>query len=184
MNLQAYANHRKEKGLRGTSHVAVLKAIDRGRLMPPAVERVGRGWEINAELADAQWADATHPAERGTGHHTGREPAAKTVRQPLESGLPKGVPPRAHSEAVAAAVKAKRETILLQKEEEKLVYKEDFEAAQAAVLSNLMLGAASLSRQIRTDIPHLTQQECDKIQARIDDLFRAISDMSFEELDA
>jgi hypothetical protein len=65
-----------------------------------------------------------------------------------------------------------------------LVYKEDFEAAYAAVLSNLMLGAESLSRQIRTDIPHLTQQECDKIQSRIDDLFRAISDNTFEELDA
>jgi hypothetical protein len=183
MNLKAYANHRKELGLRGTSHVAVLKAIDRGRLMPPAVERVGRGWRINPELADAQWADATHPAERGTGHHTRKEPAVKTAQRSQDSALPTGIPPRSHSEAIAAAVKAKRETILLQKEEGTLVYREDFEAAQAAVMGNLMLGAASLSQQIKTDIPRLTQEECDKIQARIDDLFKAISDMNFEELD-
>jgi hypothetical protein len=64
-----------------------------------------------------------------------------------------------------------------------LVYREDFEAAQAAVMGNLMLGAAALSQQIKTDIPHLTQEECDKIQKRIDDLFVAISDSTFEELD-
>ena len=44
MNLQQYANHRKALGLRGTSHVAVLKAIQAGRLAPPAVTRKGRGY--------------------------------------------------------------------------------------------------------------------------------------------
>jgi len=39
MNLQAYAAHRKAMGLRGTSHVAVLKAIDSGRLHEPAVRK-------------------------------------------------------------------------------------------------------------------------------------------------
>ena len=34
MNLQQYANHRKALGLRGTSHVAVLKAIERSMLSP------------------------------------------------------------------------------------------------------------------------------------------------------
>lgn len=195
MNLQAYANHRKELGLRGTSHVAVLKAIDRGRLMPPAVERVGRGWEINPELADLQWADATHPAERGTGHHRAHEtepappppqrprPAARASQQRQDPPPGRGVPPRAVSEAVLAAVKAKRETLLLQKEEGLLVYREDFEAAQAAILSNLLLEASSLSRRIRTDIPHLTQEEVDKIQARIDDVFSKLSERTFEELD-
>jgi phage/plasmid-associated DNA primase len=87
------------------------------------------------------------------------------------------------SEAVLAAVKAKRETLLLQKEEGLLVYREDFEAAQAAILSNLLLEASSLSRRIRTDIPHLTQEEADKIQARIDDVFSKLSERTFEELD-
>ena len=64
-----------------------------------------------------------------------------------------------------------------------LVYREDFEAAQAAVLTNLILEASSLSRRIRTDIPHLTQEDVDKIQARIDDVFNKVSTMTFEELD-
>ena len=71
MNLTDYGKHRKALGLRGTSHVAVLKAIERGRIMAPAVERKGHNWEINPELADQQWADTTHPAERGSGHHRG-----------------------------------------------------------------------------------------------------------------
>jgi hypothetical protein len=52
MNLQAYANHRKALGLRGTSHVAVINAYNDGRLSEPAVRREGRSWIINAELAD------------------------------------------------------------------------------------------------------------------------------------
>lgn len=96
MNLQQYGDHRKALGLRGGSHVAVLKAIERGRLMAPAVERKGRGWEINPELADQQWADTTHPAERGSGHHRDKEPAttaqaARVATQRQETATLKGV---------------------------------------------------------------------------------------------
>ena len=59
MNLQAYADHRKARGLRGTSHVAVLKAIESGRLTEPAVRKVNNRWQIDATLADAQWAGNT-----------------------------------------------------------------------------------------------------------------------------
>ena len=95
MNLQQYGDHRKALGLKGTSHVAVLKAIERGRLMPPAVERNGRSLEINPELADQQWADATHPAQRGSGHHQGHqpvatEPAKRAPAQRQETSTPKG----------------------------------------------------------------------------------------------
>jgi hypothetical protein len=59
MNLQAYAAHRKARGLRGTSHVAVLKAIESGRLTEPAVRKVGSRWHIDPTLADMQWAGNT-----------------------------------------------------------------------------------------------------------------------------
>jgi len=192
----AYAKHRKERGLRGTSHVAVLKAIDTGRLGFPAVVRVGRGWEIDPDLADQQWADATHPADRGTGHHRPRQPdeSLATPEQQQESprraapakpgtATPKRVPPRAESEALTAALKAKMIMLELQEREGKLVYREDFEAAQAAVFNNLTLKASGLSKRIKTDIPHLTHAEVEIIQARIDDVFREIADMDFEELD-
>jgi pyridoxine/pyridoxamine 5'-phosphate oxidase len=70
VNLQAYANHRKALGLRGTSHVAVINAYNDGRLSEPAVRREGRSWIINAELADEQWAARTDPSEYG-GHAGG-----------------------------------------------------------------------------------------------------------------
>lgn len=65
MNLQAYANHRKKLGLRGQSHVAVINAIKEGRLTAPAIERQGRNWVINPDLADEQWAGRTDPDNRG-----------------------------------------------------------------------------------------------------------------------
>jgi phage terminase Nu1 subunit (DNA packaging protein) len=164
MNLQQYGDHRKALGLRGGSHVAVLKAIERGRLMAPAVERKGRGWEINPELADQQWADTTHPAERGSGHHRDKEPAttapaARVATQRQETATLKGVPPRAVSEAVLAAVKAKRETMALHQEEKKLLRREDVERAQATALNiskTRLLGVPSTAKQ---RIPHLALEE-------------------------
>ena len=189
MNLQAYANHRKALGLRGTSHVAVLKAIERGRLMAPAVERKGHGWEINPELADQQWADTTHPAERGTGHHRGQEPAepqqqptSRPAKRQQEVTMPKGVPPRATSEAVIAAVKAKRETMALHQEEKKLAYIDDMEMAYNAVLLQLTTKAGSLHKQIKAAIPHLTHRELEKIERMVSDIFESVASSAFEEL--
>ena len=196
MNLQQYANHRKALGLRGTSHVAVLKAIERGRLMAPAVERQGRSWEIDPELADQQWADTTHPAERGSGHHRGQEPAepepaaepqqqqpaSKPARRQQDTAMPKGVPPRATSEAVIAAVKAKRETMALQQEEKKLAYIEDMEMAYNAVLLQLTTKAGSLHKQIKAAIPHLTHRELEKIERMISDVFESVATSAFEDL--
>ena len=189
MNLQQYANHRKALGLRGTSHVAVLKAIERGRLMAPAVERKGHGWEINPELADQQWADTTHPAERGSGHHRGQEPAepqqqptSRPAKRQQEVTMPKGVPPRATSEAVIAAVKAKRETMALHQEEKKLAYIDDMEMAYNAVLLQLTTKAGSLHKQIKAAIPHLTHRELEKIERMVSDIFESVASSAFEEL--
>ena len=82
MNLQQYADHRQALGLRGATHVSVLRAIKAGRLQPPAVERQGKGWEIDPALADEQWAQATDPAPRGTnaGQNQKPRPNAATPR--------------------------------------------------------------------------------------------------------
>ena len=195
MNLQQYADHRKAHKLRGQSHVAVRDACIDGRLSAPAVRRRGRNWEIDPVLADQQWADATHPADRGTGHHRGQEPAtaeleaearqppaSKPAKRQPDSAMPKGVPPRAVSEAMIAAIKAKREAIALQLEEKKLAYKEDIENAYNAVLLQLTTKAGSLHKQIKADIPHLTHRELEKIERRIADVFEAVASHDFEEL--
>ena len=181
MNLQAYANHRKSLGLRGASHVAVLKAIQTGRLMPPAVERQGRGWEINPELADQQWSDATHPAERGTGHHRGKEPnqpppPPRTAAVP--GGMPNGVPPRAVSESVLAAVKAKRETIALHQDEKKLLPRDQVEKVWANAVTIARTKLLAIPTRARQRIPHLTLEEV----AIVEELIReTLEDLSSGE---
>ncbi len=111
MNLQAYANHRKALGLRGTSHVAVLNAINDGRLSAPAVQRQGRSWIIDPALADAQWASRTDPSERGAmGGGTARPIGTASAAVPSTDQPPaaaKGGPPLAISKQVKAAYEAK-----------------------------------------------------------------------------
>ena len=96
--------------------------------------------------------------------------------------MPKGVPPRATSEAVIAAVKAKRETMALQQEEKKLAYIEDMEMAYNAVLLQLTTKAGSLHKQIKAAIPHLTHRELEKIERMISDVFESVASSAFEEL--
>jgi len=106
MNLQAYAKHRKEQGLRGTSHVAVLKAIESGRLTEPAVRKVDGRWHIDATLADQQWAGNTDP--RGA---LPPPPSPIDTRQPHPAG---GGPSLAEAKRARAVWQAERERIELQ----------------------------------------------------------------------
>ena len=142
MNLQAYANHRKTLGLRGTSHVAVLNAINDGRLSEPAVQRQGRSWVINPELADEQWASRTDPSERGAmgiyaPRATGPKPAATVTAEPPPAAV-KGGPPLAVSKQVKAAYEAKLA---------ELDYKE--RSGEMVNLQDVRKEAARLARQVR-----------------------------------
>lgn len=138
MNLQAYANHRKALGLRGTSHVAVINAIKDQRLTPPAVERNGHRWVINAEMADEQWATRTDPSEYGAmGGGTARpiglpEPPAAPKQpatpRPRTEQIPpaaKGAPSLAISKQVRAAYEAKLIELDFKKRNGELVPKAD-----------------------------------------------------------
>ena len=113
MNLQAYAKHRKDQGLRGTSHVAVLKAIESGRLTEPAVRKVDGRWHIDATLADQQWAGNTDP--RGA---LPPPPSPIDTRQPHPAG---GGPSLAEAKRARAVWQAERERIELQQLKGELV---------------------------------------------------------------
>ena len=120
MNLQAYADHRKARGLRGSSHVAVLNAIKDGRLTAPAVRRDGRNWIIDAAAADQQWAARTDPSP------VGNMPAAAVAQAPAAAQVApdasaKGLPALSVSKAVRAAYDAKMAQLQYQKEAEELV---------------------------------------------------------------
>jgi hypothetical protein len=122
MNLKEYAEHRRINGLRGTSHVAVLKAIEAGRIAPPAVMKRGRNWVIDPSLADAQWSEST--VARLTARDTARDArearaaraasdapprprAAAAVTAPLTAPPASKGPSKAQADAVRVAFQAK-----------------------------------------------------------------------------
>ena len=181
MNLQQYADHRKALGLRGATHVSVLRAIRNGRLRPPAVERQGKGWEIDPGLADEQWAQATDPAPRGTNANQPQGPRPK-VATPASQASPN--PSRASAPGLAdddldtepdadddkvpnfndeRALHEREKRLIARmerkKEANKLLPREEvFSAWDAAVniTRTTMLGVAS---KLKQRIPHLSPDE-------------------------
>ena len=113
MNLEAYAKHRKARGLRGTSHVAVLKAIDTGRLTEPAVRKVNGRWQIDAPLADAQWAGNTNNMP-----DSGELPEPPNTRQPHPEG---GGPSLAQAKRAKAVYEAELTRLELQRTKKELI---------------------------------------------------------------
>ena len=166
MNLQAYANHRKALGLRGTSHVAVINAYNDGRLSEPAVRREGRSWIINPELADEQWAARTDPSEYGAmGGGTARPIGveAPAQQQPATSSAQsappaaKGGPPLAVSKQVKAAYEAKLT---------ELEYKE--RSGEMGNLQDVRKEAARLARQVRDLLLIVPSRNAAKVAAMSD----------------
>ena len=81
-----------------------------------------------------------------------------------------------------AAIKAQREALALQQEQEKLIYKEDMEIAYNAVLLQLTTLASSAHKRIKAMIPHLTHQELSELERIISEIFESVSSNEFEEL--
>lgn len=135
MSLQVYARHRKEQGLRGQSHVAVLKAIDSGRLAPPAVQKVNGRWRINPALADAQWADNTEPAPAPASAPA--QPRHRPERQPRQSAPPGG-PTLAEAKRARAVYQAERERLAVMREKGELI-----------LAADVRQEATRLARQVR-----------------------------------
>ena len=133
MNLEAYAKHRKARGLRGTSHVAVLKAIDTGRLTEPAVRKVNGRWQIDAPLADAQWAGNTNNMPDNGPEPPLPEPPS--TRQPHPEG---GGPSLAQAKRAKAVYEAELTRLELQREKRELISADDVKQE-----------AARLARQVR-----------------------------------
>lgn len=136
LTLKGYARHRKERGLRGGSHVGVLRAIQSGRLTSRSCYQEGGRWHIDPELADQEWAANTdlgraslkqptpqaapapaaapappRPAPPPPAPAAAPAPAAppRPQRQPMPAagGLPAGMPDLATSRAVREAYQAK-----------------------------------------------------------------------------
>ena len=163
MNLQAYANHRKALGLRGTSHVAVINAIKGERLTPPAVVRDGHRWVIDPAMADEQCATRTDPSEYGGQAGGGSRPIGiETPVQQQPATLPpppspKGGPSLAVSKQVKAAYEAKLT---------ELEYKE--RSGEMGNLQDVRKEAARLARQVRDLLLIVPSRNAAKVAAMSD----------------
>lgn len=116
LSLQGYADHRKRRGLRGQTHVAVFKAIQSGRLSERSAKKVKDRWVIDPEIADLEWAGSTDATWGGNGPGRVEKPPT-TVNgddeQPGLSNLPSRNVSRAireHYMARLARVEFERET--------------------------------------------------------------------------
>ena len=161
MNLQAYAKHRKEQGLRGTSHVAVLKAIESGRLTEPAVRKVDGRWHIDATLADQQWAGNTDP--RGA---LPPPPAPVDTRQPHPAG---GGPSLAEAKRAKAIYEAELTRLELQRTKKELISADEVRQE-----------ASRLGRQVRDLLLIIPGRNAAKLATMQDS--QAISDLLETEI--
>jgi hypothetical protein len=161
MNLQAYAKHRKEQGLRGTSHVAVLKAIESGRLTEPAVRKVDGRWHIDATLADQQWAGNTDP--RGA---LPPPPSPIDTRQPHPAG---GGPSLAEAKRAKAIYEAELTRIELQRTKKELISADEVRQE-----------ASRLGRQVRDLLLIIPGRNAAKLATMQDS--QAISDLLEAEI--
>lgn len=161
MNLEAYAKHRKARGLRGTSHVAVLKAIDTGRLTEPAVRKVNGRWQIDAPLADAQWAGNTNNMP-----DSGELPEPPNTRQPHPEG---GGPSLAQAKRAKAVYEAELTRLELQRTKKELISADEVRQE-----------ASRLGRQVRDLLLTIPGRNAAKMATMQDS--QAISDLLEAEI--
>ena len=192
MNLQAYANYRKANGLQGATHVSVLRAIQAGRLTPPAAVQKDGKWHIDPELADRQWLENTSsdPKYRLHVKAPAEPPPPPSPLEPREPGL-KNVSEnisgvrlhkeeqmtKAEAERRRAIIRAKREALALMEEEKQLGRITEFEkeAQKVAVMvrTNLRAIADRASAVLAT---MNSDVECKEyLLKEIDDALRSLS---------
>ncbi len=159
MNLKAYANHRKEKGLSGQTHVSVIHAINDGRLSHPAVRKEGRNWVIDPVLADAQWAENTDGSERGA---MGRGGTRTTSTAPLEGRPPAagravgGAPPLAVSKAIRSAYDAKMAELEFKERDKQLGSIAEMKREAFALAKTVRDGMLGIIPRVSADLAALT----------------------------
>lgn len=131
MNLKTYAAHRKAHGLRGGTHVSVLRAISSGRLFSPAVDQVDGRWFIDPALADQQWASNTGQGSGSVWPPAAAPPPAPATTAPRAVAPPAAALPqqmlggKAQAEAVRTMYQAKLLELDFKKRQKELLPKED-----------------------------------------------------------
>lgn len=158
LSLKGYADHRKKHGLRGQTHVAVLQAIQAGRLTEPAAIKRGSRWEIDPILADAQWAGNTelknienHVADQKL------DEIRKGQTDAAQEGSLAGIPQIVVSKAVRAAYDAKLA---------ELEYKKQI--GERVPVAEVRREAFSLARRVREALLNIPDRVAAELAAEMD----------------
>lgn len=144
----AYANHRKQLGLPGSSHAAVAKAIKSGRLVK-CLHKSGGKVLIDPRAADAEWAANTNGVmQRGSDATESKAPKSQEPRgsEPAESPSLASQPPRgvAGADTLADARALKEKYLALMA---KLEY--ELESGQLIEAESAKRAAFSAARKAR-----------------------------------
>lgn len=115
LNPREYGEYRKAKGLKGHTSVAVLKAIQEGRLTKKSVRKQGRYWKIKPDLADEEWAKHTMAPDDPRRQKPREERAQVDVDDSGESQL-NGIPNRNVSRAIREAYMARLARVEFERE--------------------------------------------------------------------
>lgn len=104
LSQRKYAEHRKDLGLRGTSHTAVQKAIKTGRLIEALVSG-----KIDPEIADREWSEHTDESLQRASAIDEVAVLQKAERVPRGKGGGNGKDARGSSSALFQEARADRE---------------------------------------------------------------------------
>ncbi len=171
MSQRAYARHRAEHGLPGSTHRAIQKAIEAGRI------QVTAQGQIDSELADRQWA-----ANSSEGHrrNPGQEEGARArAARPIERAAPqertpparRPPPPReatpqadetmslAEASALEKVWKARLAELEFEKRSGELVAAADVDAKWVELVTLSKTKLLALPSKIKARIPSLDAAE-------------------------
>lgn len=171
LSIRAYARHRAERGLPGTTHKAVQKALERQRI------RLTPEGRIDSDEADQLWAANTDEGHRrNPAQEPARAPAVATKPTPVAPARPPppdeppdlgGPPDFAESRARREAAEAGLAELKLALEEEKVVLAADVEARLADVFASCKTKLLGVPARARQRDPTLTPAHLALIEEQI-----------------
>lgn len=161
LSLRAYGRHRRGRGLPGTSHSAVRKAIQTGRIFHGVrIDAKGRE-RIDPKIADEEWTSSTDARKQRAARAGGAPPAAAEEQPELFAdagprGLPQSTAPAiARSHQLQAVYKAQLTRLDYLQRAGKLVERAAVEAQAFAtareVRDNLLQIAYRLETQLAAE---------------------------------
>lgn len=165
MSQRAYARHRLELGLTGTTHRAVQKALERGRIQknPDGL--------IDSEEADKQWAANTDVTDG-----PGLAPSSRQVPRETEAPPAPGGVTFAHANAIEKAYKAKLAKLKFEEQSGKLVSADDVLAEWQTLVVMSRTRLLALPSKIKARLPHITRQDVTEIEGLIREALDQLSE--------